>query len=523
MDSVIFWSKNIQEKKNEMTRNKKLQLNTISSLLNQLITVICGFILPRYILSYYGSTVNGLVSSVQQLLGLISFCELGVGMVVESALYKPLADNDNVLTSKILISARKFFDKVGIILSVYVVLLAAFFPLSQRNDFDYISTLFLVLAMSISYFAQYFFGIRNQLLLSADQRAYIQLFYQSFTVIINTILSVVIIKCGASIQIVKLVASLVYLIRPIGLAIYVRRNYRIDYSLKLTEEPIKQKWNGLAQHITFVVLQNTDTVVLTFFSTLINVSIYNVYNLVVTGVKQIVLSLTTGIQSLFGNMLAKEESVLLGKTFDCVEWLLHTVTILVFTITGLLIVPFVQIYTKGITDADYIVPVFAVLITCATASYCLRLPYSMMVLAAGHYKQTQNSAIIEMILNVVISIGLVFWFGLVGVAIGTMISMTYRTVYYALYLRKNILERRFIFFIKHILIDIGTVVCMVGATFWIKLSAVNYFAWIIMALECGSICLAVSIIINLVFYRKTFVNTIRLLFSRQKVDDKVEN
>lgn len=316
-----------------MTRNKKLQLNTISSLLNQLITVICGFILPRYILSYYGSTVNGLVSSVQQLLGLISFCELGVGMVVESALYKPLADNDNVLTSKILISARKFFDKVGIILSVYVVLLAAFFPLSQRNDFDYISTLFLVLAMSISYFAQYFFGIRNQLLLSADQRAYIQLFYQSFTVIINTILSVVIIKCGASIQIVKLVASLVYLIRPIGLAIYVRRNYRIDYSLKLTEEPIKQKWNGLAQHITFVVLQNTDTVVLTFFSTLINVSIYNVYNLVVTGVKQIVLSLTTGIQSLFGNMLAKEESVLLEKTFDCVEWLLHTVTILVFTIT----------------------------------------------------------------------------------------------------------------------------------------------------------------------------------------------
>ena len=134
-------------RKNEMTRNKKLQLNTISSLLNQIITLVCGFILPRYILSYYGSTVNGLVSSVQQLLGLISFCELGVGAVVQSALYKPLADNDGMLTSKILISARKFFDKVGIILSVYVVLLAAFFPLSQRDDFDYISTMFLVIAM----------------------------------------------------------------------------------------------------------------------------------------------------------------------------------------------------------------------------------------------------------------------------------------------------------------------------------------------------------------------------------------
>lgn len=505
-----------------MTRNKKLQLNTISSLLNQIITLVCGFILPRYILSYYGSTVNGLVSSVQQLLGLISFCELGVGAVVQSALYKPLADNDDVLTSKILISARKFFDKVGIILTVYVVFLAAFFPLSQRSEFDYMSTMFLVLAMSISYFAQYFFGVRDQLLVNADQRSYIQLFYQSLTIVINTALSIVIIKRGASMQIVKLVTSLVYLIRPIGLAVYVKRNYKIDYTLKLTEEPIQQKWNGLAQHFASVVLQNTDTVVLTFFSTLINVSIYNVYNLVVTGVKQIVLSITTGIQSLFGNMLAKEETVLLGKTFGCVEWLLHTITVLVFTITGLLIVPFVQIYTQGITDADYIVPVFAVLITCATASYCLRLPYSMMVLAAGHYKQTQNSAIIEMILNVAISIGLVFWFGLVGVAIGTMISMTYRTVYYALYLRKNILERSFTLFIKHILVDIVTVVCMVTATFWIKLSAVNYFAWIIMALECGGICLAVSIIINLIFYKKTLKNAVRLLFRKQKVEGNVK-
>lgn len=478
--------------------------------------------MPRYILSYYGSTVNGLVSSVQQLLGLISFCELGVGAVVQSALYKPLADNDDVLTSKILISARKFFDKVGIILTVYVVFLAAFFPLSQRSEFDYMSTMFLVLAMSISYFAQYFFGVRDQLLVNADQRSYIQLFYQSLTIVINTALSIVIIKRGASMQIVKLVTSLVYLIRPIGLAVYVKRNYKIDYTLKLTEEPIQQKWNGLAQHFASVVLQNTDTVVLTFFSTLINVSIYNVYNLVVTGVKQIVLSITTGIQSLFGNMLAKEETVLLGKTFGCVEWLLHTITVLVFTITGLLIVPFVQIYTQGIMDADYIVPVFAVLITCATASYCLRLPYSMMVLAAGHYKQTQNSAIIEMILNVVISIGLVFWLGLIGVAIGTMISMTYRTVYYAVYLCKNILGRRFALFIKHFFVDIGTVICMVAATFWINLSAVNYFAWIIMALECGGICLVVSIIINWVFYRKTLKNAVRLLFRKQKVEGNVK-
>ncbi|NLA84082.1 MAG: sugar isomerase, partial [Clostridiales bacterium] len=55
-------------------------------------------------------------------------------------------------------------------------------------------------------------------------------------------------------------------------------------------------------------------------------------------------------------------------------------------------------------------------------------------LAAGHYKQTQMSAIIEMLLNIIISIALVFRWGLVGVAIGTFIAMAYRTCYLALYL-----------------------------------------------------------------------------------------
>ena len=180
---------------------------------------------------------------------------------------------------------------------------------------------------------------------------------------------------------------------------------------------------------------------------------------------------------------------LLGETFDCVEWLFHVVTVLAFTMTGVLIVPFVQIYTKKIIDANYIVPLFAALLTCATALYCLRSPYTITVL-------------IEMILNVVISIGLVFWLGLIGVAIGTMISVTYRTVYFALYLRKNILKRRFTLFVKHILVDIVTVVCMVAATFWIKLSAVNYFAWI--------------------FYRKTLKNVIQLFFRRHKAENKTE-
>ena len=64
------------------------------------------------------------------------------------------------------------------------------------------------------------------------------------------------------------------------------------------------------------------------------------------------------------------------------------------------------------------------------------------------------------------------------------------------------------------------VVCMIAATFWIKLPSVNYLSWIIMALECGGICLVVAIIVNLVFYREVFINTIQLLFRKQNKSEK---
>ena len=69
---------------------KKLLMNTSASLIFEISTIVTGFIIPRLILSSYGSEVNGLVNSITQFLGIISFLELGVGSVIQSSLYKPL-------------------------------------------------------------------------------------------------------------------------------------------------------------------------------------------------------------------------------------------------------------------------------------------------------------------------------------------------------------------------------------------------------------------------------------------------
>ena len=201
-----------------------------------------------------------------------------------------------------------------------------------------------------------------------------------------------------------MVTSLIYAIRPLILAIYVRRNYNLNWNIKYTKEPIKQKWNGVAQHVSAVVLDGTDNIVLTVFSDLKDVSIYSVYSLVTSGVKQLLLSMTNGIQALMGEMWAKQELDELRAFFSWIEWILHTGTILIFGITSALIVPFVQVYTNGVSDVDYVQPIFAMLIVVANAGHCLRLPYNIMILAGGHYKETQNNYIVASALNIIISI-----------------------------------------------------------------------------------------------------------------------
>ena len=109
-------------------RGRRLKLNTISSLAFQVTTLICGFVLPRLILGSFGSEVNGLVNSITQFLHIIAFLELGVGAVVQSSLYKPLADADDDGISKIITSANKFFVKIAIILLAYVVVLIFIYP-----------------------------------------------------------------------------------------------------------------------------------------------------------------------------------------------------------------------------------------------------------------------------------------------------------------------------------------------------------------------------------------------------------
>ena len=220
-----------------------------------------------------------------------------------------------------------------------------------------------------------------------------------------------------------------------------------------------------------------------------------------------------GVKSLFGDMLAKKEYDKLQKFFKVVELTIHCFVMFIYTVAAILIVPFVRVYTKGINDANYINIIFGLLICLAYAVYCLRFPYNTLIMSAGHFKETQNSAIIEAVINIVVSILLVWKFGLIGVAAGTLVAMLYRLFYLFIYSNKKILHINNFLSIKLLIFDLAFFV--ISILVMKKTSLIicrSYIEWMLLSIKSVVLVCPIMIILLLLFFRQE----LRLLYYYKK-------
>lgn len=493
-------------------RSKKAILNIISSLMLQITILICGFIVPKVIITNFGSNVNGLVSSITQFLAYITLLEAGMGPVVKSALYGPIAKKDKKQIENILKAAEKFFRVIAAIFIVYLIGLSFVYPLIVKAEFDFMYTMSLVVIISISTLAEYYFGMVYKLYLQAEQKTYVTSVIQIIGYILNTIAVIVLVNAKANIQLVKLVGGFIFVLRPIAQNIYVKKKYNINLREADKDYQLKQKWDGLAQHIAAVVHNNTDITIVTIFSEIAEVSVYSVYMLVIRGIKSIIQAFTGGVDASFGDMIAKGEQKQLNKSFKTYELFYYTITTIAYTCTIILIVPFIAVYTFGITDANYIRPLFAILLVLAEFVWAIRLPYSSITLAAGHFKETQKGAWVEAISNIVISLILVWKYGIVGVAIGTLVAMLIRTVEFVYHTNKYILERKQSeSTIRFGIIAIQLIVVALLSKLLPTYEFTNYLIWIKYACMILVLTLIIVLPINLIVYRKDAKDLLKIL------------
>ena len=500
-------------------REKKAKLNISLSLLSQMITLLCGLVIPGLMISSFGSEAYGATTSITQFLAYITLLEGGIGGVARAALYKPLAEKNDYAISAVIYEIRKFFRIIALIFIIYVAILAiSYKSISNIQCLDWISTAALVIVISISTFAQYFIGISYSVLLQADQKTYITQAVSLVTTVLNTVIIVLLVKMQCGLIMVKFVSSVVFTFRPIFMWIYVKKRYDLMEIKEHRDNYLKQKWDALTQHIAFFLHSNTDVVVLTVLSNLSLVAVYSVYNMVISNMQNLVTSFSAGIEALFGELYARKEYKELNKIFNYYETMLSAVSLFCYSVTAVMIVPFVNVYTKGINDADYIVPVFSFLLVISSLLFCLRFPYHSMIIAAGKFKETRWAAFGEALINITLSVILVKKYGLTGVAVGTVTAVLFRFIYYVYYLGKNVLHRRYLLFIKRIITDIVIflTVCLAGSFICDQIEINNFVGWIYVA---ALICLVSGFVVTvytLLIYRDDSQRIIRLLLFKLK-------
>ena len=343
-------------------------------------------------------------------------------------------------------------------------------------------------------------GISNITLFNADQRQYVVNSVIILSNILNMIAVVLLTTFGADILWVKLVSSLVFVLKPIIFTIYFKTHYRIKKSK--TRAVLKNKATGIAQHIAYVVQNNTDVLVLTVFADLKLVAVYSVYHLISFSLRNITTSFTGGMEAVFGDMIAKEETETLRKTYSRYMLILTLLTITLFGAAIALIVPFVRIYTYGTTDANYIQPVFALLLLLADALNCLILPCFHLPIAANKLKESQFGAYTEAAVNLTVSLLLVRWNPLIGVAVGTLVSAIFKSIYYITYSAKNVLKcgtgKRIGEFVLTtvvlLLVSVGGMKILSGITI------ANYFQWILAGFCTVAVTGTVSLLYGAIMY-----------------------
>lgn len=414
----------------------KVVKNLVASFTGQIVTVVLGLIIPRLILTSFGSDINGLLNSTAQLFAYIALLEAGVGTATLQALYSPVSRKDHDKVNGILAATNHFYKRTGIIYFFCVLILSIGYPLVVKTGIPTLIIVLVILLQGMSGVLNYFFQGKFRILLQAEGKNYILTNLATIVQVLVGFGKVIVIALGFDIVAVQTVYFIVNVGQMVFIVGYIKRRYKwIDLSVKPNFESISQKYDVLVNQISSLVFNNTDILLLTIFGNLKIVSVYSVYlmlcNMINTVIDNISASITFKFGFLYSNNLELFKKV--QKIFE--RYYLCTVFWL-YSVAYVFLIPFLKLYTKGVTDIDYLdyrLPVLFVLMQ--LLSYSKR-PFNQVVNMAQRFKETKWRSVVEAIINLLVSTIAVPKFGIYGVLIGSIVALGYRLVDLIIYTNK---------------------------------------------------------------------------------------
>ena len=487
-------------------------MNSGSLAIQQIVTLAAGLVMPRAMLLAYGSEVNGLVTSITQLVTYINLVEAGLSGATTYALYKPLADRDNDAISGVVSASRKFYLQASAIVMALVCVLAVAYPMYIRSEsMSALEMGLLVVCIGANGALEFSTLAKYRVLLTADQKTYIVSLGTIVYTILNTAIVVGLAYAGVSVVIMKAVALSAMWIRSLILMLYCRRHYKnLDYKAKPNTKALNKRWDALFLQILGVIHRGAPSLLITLIlKDLKLVSVYTVFNMVTSGLNNVMNIFKTGVSASFGEVIARREVHTLQRAYSEFEFMFYKLIAIAYSTCIVMFMPFIGIYTKGITDVNYNLPLVGFLFAVDGIFYSLKTPGGMLFIAAGMYRETRVQTIIEGLIMVVGGAILAKPMGITGILIASILSNLYRAVELAFFVPKNITKATVHGTFRMILMMLLTIAISVAPFWFIKISADGYLQWAIWAAGVAAYASLVTVAVGFLFEREDLKRVLR--------------
>ena len=390
-------------------------------------STILGFVLRTVFIMKLDETLLGVNGLYTGILTMLSLAELGIGTALNYSLYAPVAKGDiEKIKSYMLFYKKAYLAIAGVVTAIGIILIP-FLKYFIKNPGDYgireLTVYYLIFLFNTvsTYFVAYKYSLVN-----AQQKNYIQTNALTLTKLATTVSQIIVLLATANFLFYLLTAAVVELIQKIYVNHYLNRLYpylkekNVKPLKKEETQVVKDKTRALVYHkVGDVARLQTDSIII---SSLIQVSLVGVvdnYTMVINSISGFVNIIFNSVISSFGNLIATESEEKQYEMFNIYRFAANWVYGLSAIGFYVLLTPLVYLW---LGEEWLLGNIVVALILVDYYFKGDRIVLSNFKTAAGVFEEDKYLALIQGVVNLVISIVLVQFMGLAGIYVGTIVS-----------------------------------------------------------------------------------------------------
>lgn len=498
-------------------RTKKTFLNFITDVVPLAIISFLGIYKLKVFINVLGNETLGLYQLYSQIMVYIALVDGGLGSALLYSLYKPNSSKDDEKFNAIVAGAYRIFALIGIIIFGITLLASPFISLFIKNSvFSNQYLMITFLCFSLSNIVEYFF-VPYRTIFEVKEKKYIVNICLQVGQIILSVTEIIMLLLGFNFILILLMHSVIKLLSNIVIAILCRKIYpNIKMNSKNRDYGFTKQLKHLVFHkINGLVSYNIDVIIISKILGLASVAIYSTYNYIINMFRNILGKISSSLTAIIGNYLVtnnKEKTYSLYLEFNNLMFFIATILCvpLFFALNG-----FIDLWYDGkIETSIFLSLAFSIYLFV----YIIKSPTTTFVTAAGLFKETKVCALTDTLINLTLSILLVFKFGISGVIVATTISafiaeicMKTSVVYKNIFSKKSLLYH--VENIKFVVITVLDV--LIGLLLFNYISINNILIWFIVFSVYFIVNSLLVFLIYKIFGQAGFVNRLKS-FKKEK-------